>query len=422
MANLVDLWHIRDKTTGKVMGRSARFGKGSQWQVTWSTYPNGKRERHRKAFTSPIEAARFRLARAEEEQDARAGRRSPNAREPHRITFKEVCDQFADDPIASRKAEVGRGTIPTVKGHMRWIGEHFGTTTLVTVANDQSLVRGFIAALRAENVGTDAKPKTRSDATVNRYLTTLGALYSYPYRWGWTTARLTAPDLPKFAEPVRKRGLVSLTAEQIDAVADNVPSKYRMLYRMLGKTGVRLSEARGLPRDCIDLDAARIYVWWQAHDDGTLEDLKNSENPLAYRMVPIRFEPLIDELREHLAATEHLAALRPDLNLVFPSERGTPLSSSNLHRRAWQKGRAGAGLPPQVDQHHFRRSYGSLLYADLQDIALVAELMGDDEQTVLRYYVTKLSDGEARTNAALNRIFGEQDVAPDATMLPPLIL
>lgn len=430
MASIEDRWKERTQDE-RGIDQFFRNQRGARYRVIWRERDaTGKLRKKTKPFHRLADAREYRDKVNVQEQRNRAGL-ATHAREPHTITFAEVVDQWTATPVGTRRESPRKGTTDSVRGHMKRIKDHFGYTTLDSVRADRSKVRAFVAALKAENIGTADTPKFRQDNTINKYLATLGACYSMPYEFGWTTERLPKPELPKTR--IRPRKLPALTVDQINAVADAVPARYRMFYKLAAVTGLRISELRGLRREHLKLDDAVLEVRWQANKNGDQLTALKVDEDRAYRDVPIALPTLIRELRAHLRDTEVLAAKRPDLDLVFPNENGRPYDIGNLNKRAWIPARATVGIDSRVTFHHYRRSYGSHLFGKLGDITLVAKLMGDTEEVVVKHYMVERPEAANRVNDALRELFEPTkpkkpkrvrttNRSKRPTPLPPLIL
>jgi integrase/recombinase XerD len=233
-------------------------------------------------------------------------------------------------------------------------------------------LEGWLAGLRADGL---------SPATLARRLAAVRSYYRHQVLLGARSdnpaAELRPPrrtrSLPRTLSPAESERL-------IDAAAGVTPRamRDRALVELLYGAGLRVSEAVGLPRGAVDLEARLVRVVGKGEKE---------------RIVPLG-RPAADALRRYLAlGRPHLDRRhRPDL---FLNARGGPLTRAGaflILRRLAEK----AGLEPgRVHPHLLRHSFATHLLEGGADLRSVQEMLGHaDLSTTERY--THVSDRRRR--------------------------
>lgn len=176
-----------------------------------------------------------------------------------------------------------------------------------------------------------------------------------------------------------------LTADQVDAIASEVPERDRALVYFLAYTGLRMGEATALRVRSLDLVRRSVLVTENSPEVGgrKLEAMKTKTKSV--RSVSIS-EPLAVELAGHL---ERCGVRVPDGSLephayVFSSERGGQVRQNNWRVRVFQAaclragvvrvGRDGSSQPPRV--HDLRHTAASLAAKAGYSLHEVKEMLG----------------------------------------------
>lgn len=147
-----------------------------------------------------------------------------------------------------------------------------------------------------------------------------------------------------------------LTASQVDELAASVPSRYETLIYVLAYGGLRWAEAVGLRVGRVNLLRRRLEI------AETLSEVKGQLHPVppkSWESRTIAIPPFVaDSLGAHIG---RFADSDPE-SLMFTTNGGTPLRSSNFRRWVW--------LPAieEVDEaglrvHDLRHTCASLLIA-----------------------------------------------------------
>ncbi|MFP5254868.1 MAG: tyrosine-type recombinase/integrase [Acidimicrobiia bacterium] len=183
--------------------------------------------------------------------------------------------------------------------------------------------------------------------------------------------------------------------------------------------GLRPGELCGLRWEDIDLDAGVLCVNQarkRTTDDVGRETLvlgppKTSKS----RRALVLPQPVLAALREHagLQQRERRAAGErwQDLDLVFATKVGTPMSPSNL-RRDLARLTITAGLG-RWSPNELRHSAASLLSASAVPLEQIADVLGHtDTRMLLKHYRHPISRTIDAAAAPMERMFGDQEVEP----------
>ena len=105
----------------------------------------------------------------------------------------------------------------------------------------------------------------------------------------------------------------------------------------------------------------------------------------AIRVVPLA-PSVVEALRVHIRQ-------RPanELDLLFPTESGTPIMPSNFYRRVWAPAVLASGIERHITMHDLRRTYGSMTARHGRSAAYLQATMGHSnartEPDVLRRHL-----------------------------------
>jgi integrase len=176
----------------------------------------------------------------------------------------------------------------------------------------------------------------------------------------------------------------ALTRAELAAFLAELPDDWRLCFRFLAATGLRISELVGLRWQDVcwhPEGGAHLAVRWQDHK-GELVELKSERSR--------RTVPLAPGMAAELWA---LGADRPGDERVFTAPHGGPLQRHNLHNRVLAPARERAGLG-WASFHTFRHTSASLAFDAGRNVAQVAALLGHtDPSLTLRTYVHLLDEG-----------------------------
>lgn len=177
----------------------------------------------------------------------------------------------------------------------------------------------------------------------------------------------------------------AFTREQLAILLAVVHPRYRLLFRFMAVTGVRVSEAIAIQWQHLALDGSSPHVKvWRAIVRGRVQPPKSKHGR---RDVPLD-HALVSELRRHRADTEWPG----DEDLVFPTLAGTPFEPRNLRRRALAPAAQEAGAR-WAGFHTFRHTCASMLFERGANAKQVQRWLGHHSAAfTLDTYIHLLSD------------------------------
>ena len=315
--------------------------KGTTWRVVYREPDGRQRARH---FPTKAEAERF---RAEVTTDLHRGvYRDPDA---GNVSFEAVFNAWLD----GRRVDLAPST---------WaLYESVGITHVAGEFAEQR-IGGHSGCRRADvdrrprQGGTRPQPDRDGAAGHARGLRAGRGRWPDPVEPGrWIEA------LPRPEHVPDRRVLVP---EEVEAIADAIDPRYRVLVLIGGYCGLRLGEALGLRWKRIDILTRTIMVAEQL-DRMTLQ-LAPLKTRASRRVVPM---PAF--IADELAAIAP-APVDPEA-LVFTTEAGGPIRDGNFRRRIWAPALEAAGLAPAKfhDLRHHCAGFAISLGAHPKEIAVM---------------------------------------------------
>ncbi|HVC77484.1 MAG TPA: site-specific integrase [Candidatus Micrarchaeaceae archaeon] len=246
-----------------------------------------------------------------------------------------------------------------------------------------SLGRVRLAKLTPQHVQSLVTQKVRegrlSPRTIQYMHSVLRAALNQAVRWRMVHYNAAAMvSTPR----VTQREVLALTPEEARRLLDAARGdRLEALYSVALALGLRQGEALGLMLSDLDLEVGTLRVRRASqripHQGTQLVETKTERSRRTLVMPRI----VISALRSHRArqALERLAAGEKwvDLDLVFPSERGTLADGPNVTHR-FHKLLKRADLPP-MRFHDLRHACASLLLVQSVDPRVVMETLGHSQ-------------------------------------------
>ncbi len=186
----------------------------------------------------------------------------------------------------------------------------------------------------------------------------------------------------------------ALTRAELAAVLAVIRPEWRVLFRLLAATGLRVSEALALDEQHLRLDGSRPVVKVRRAVDKHGRTMNRPKSEHGVRDVPLP-HALVLELRAHLARRPEPpadAAARYG-RLVFPSSLGTPMGQGNLRRRVLAPAAEEADVA-WAGFHAFRHAYASMQLEAGTNLKRLSRLLGHHKPSfTLDVYTHLLDDG-----------------------------
>lgn len=327
MAWVEDRWHVGK---GRERRRSARFGKGARYRVGEKV--GGKVILHG-TFHEQDDADRVRL---EVERASQLGL-PPGITPDRNMTLGWVLDSFRDEPVkVSRPSQnPSSGTVTTYLTNGANIVDILGAELRLS-----ELTR--LARMKLPQLTAELSKRGYQPATVNAHLKLVRTFYAMAAHYGQHPTELPTPNITPYTLDVPKLELRAFTPGDIEALLLAAPDRFRVFLMLAIFTGMRVSEIRGLRRPDVRLQQREVRVRRQGGKTSTsFVDLKTRD--MGRRVIPLP-QRVVAALGAHLEDTAPLRALRTDLDLVFPTERGTIFQQANLTNREWTDTRRAAAL------------------------------------------------------------------------------
>lgn len=277
-----------------------------------------------------------------------------------------------------------------------------------------------LASLRTADIDAlihDLEAEGRAPGTVRNVIVPLRKMLADAVRQGLLIANPASnADLPPAQDFIGQE----IRPEHADAIRDALtelakPDPLRAgepdlffahLFDVALATGLRLGELRAL-RWC-DVDFERSLIRVELAYSG--RTLKRPKTDAGIRPIPL-FPSAEAALRE-VAARAFARGRFADDQLVFPTERGTPLDGSNFNHAVWSRALRRAGLGEWIVDgngkrrwrnryrfHDLRHTAVSRLVAEGADVKLVQAVAGHSKSSLTLDRYTHLTDDRVREAA-----------------------
>ncbi len=240
-----------------------------------------------------------------------------------------------------------------------------------------------------------------------------GLISRNPCRAG--SVKLPAPD---------RRRVVPWPAEQVAAVAAELPDRYAALAVAGAGLGLRQGELFGLAVGDVDFLRGVVHVCRQVKIVGNRQAFALPKGG-RQRDVPLA-ETVALRLAAHLQAWPPVEVTLPwspsgqpeTARLVFSTRERTALHRGFVNRHVWKPALVAAEVTASRDNgmHALRHHYASVLLEDGVSVKALAEYLGHaDPGFTLRVYAHVMPASEDRARAAVDRaLAGSPDVAREA--------
>ncbi len=148
------------------------------------------------------------------------------------------------------------------------------------------------------------------------------------------------------------------TTDEVAAIINNAPARFKTLLMVVAFTGLRASELRGLRWCDVDLDGKRLHVRQRADRWSSIDRPKSGAGE---RVIPFG-STVAKALRQHKLASK----FSRDKDLVFGTIHGNVFEHSNLVKQSMVAASEAAGLP-YSGFHALRHFYASWCINRVED-------------------------------------------------------
>lgn len=177
--------------------------------------------------------------------------------------------------------------------------------------------------------------------------------------------------------PKHKKEINPLTPDQAKAFLDAArKDRFYALYVVAVQYGLRQGELLGLKWSDLDLDAGTLQVQRTQSESGVGRIEERPKNGKGRRIE--LSQSVCEVLRGHRKAQieeRREARSYDDYGLVFATERGTPVNSSNLTTRSFKPILKKAGLP-DIRFHDLRHTCATIRFLKGQHPKRVSDILG----------------------------------------------
>jgi integrase len=275
-------------------------------------------------------------------------------RRQSRVTFAEYAAQWLD----TYNGRTRRGVRPaTLRDYRRVIEDHavpfFGRKRLAEI--EPRDVKAYLVKMAARTVpgGQGAPARPVSAGTVRLALAPIRALFATALEEGLIRMNPTVGVRVPRPEVIEEDGeqVKALTEQELRALLDGLPPQWRLLHEFLAHTGLRIGEALALQWKHVDFGKRRVLVrrrWYRG-------EFAPPKSRYGRRAVP-----LTAGMAQSLWELSKAAAGDQDA-LVFPSQTGGLLNSSNLFGRVLKPTAKRAGVP-WAGFHTLRHTCATMLF------------------------------------------------------------
>jgi len=292
--------------------------------------------------------------------------------ESRRHTLADLVDRYQAEVLVEKSQEKRRDQ----DRHLKWWKEELGDYTLADVTPAIIVEKRSLLAK-----GTTIRKKRRGPGTVNRYLTSLGHVFSIAVKeWGW----LEANPMRKVRKLKEPRGRVRILSDEERTSLLRVcrMSEDRRLYPLVVlalSTGARRGELESLRWRDVNLK----------NGSAVLHNTKNDER----RSLPLAGHAL--EEMKHLGKVRRL-----DSDYVFANAEGRAL----FPRKAWERAVVEAKLR-DFHFHDLRHTAASYLAMSGATLAEIAEILGHKTLAMVKRYSHLTEQHTSEVVARMNQKF-----------------
>jgi len=186
------------------------------------------------------------------------------------------------------------------------------------------------------------------------------------------------------------------TVDQVAAIAERVPARYRALVLVAAFGGLRWGELAGLRRKRVDLERGTVAE--QLLEVNGAFSVGPPKSAAGRRTVTLP-AVVVEALAEHLARY----TAKSSEAYVFLSSQGRHLRRSNFNRRVWQPATRAAGIEG-LRVHDLRHTAGTLATAAGGSLLEVMDRLGHSTTVAAVRYQRVMADRDAAIARELNRL------------------
>lgn len=386
--------------------RSADYGKGKRWRVSWiEVQADGTCRRRRESFSLQEDAEKRRTELADDYYSGRYVNKDDRERTFGQAAYEwRLSQQSVRPSTALNYDNVLRMYVLPKWEHVR-LSEisSIGISEWVSELKNGTAVHSFKKHARKN----PAKPKPKY---LNQIVNVcFGGVIRYAIHHRWIQRDPMQEIHVSRRDPDgEERRKVVLSHEEIEELAQAayklpILGAYKRnrcdfvsatLIRFMAYVGTRPNETFALHVGDVDVESKRVRI------NKTIREYDMSEGPT--KNGKIRNVPIPSFLIEDI---QSLMLGRSEDEYLFTNSRGGVINLHNWRNRVFNKAVEGAGLGDVrgLRPHSLRHTFVTLCIAENVDPSTIAQYVGDDLQTVLREYAGYFPDALDHAASALEQ-------------------
>ena len=301
------------------------------------------------------------------------------------------------DAISTHRASAKRGvTLGTFRDE--WIASlHREDATLADYTTSINRAEDILGAIPLRDIGEremdilvqDLVAADYAPRTVRKTVKNVRALLKAAQRLGHVREVPSPASMPR----VDEKDIKPLTRKQVEAIIAKAPEYWRPLFVLAATSGMRRGELLALSWDNLDLDNATVKV----EASMRYSEIVKPKTRAGRRTIHLPPQT-VEALRHHTAP--------PSADgLVFPSQDGTRMNTSNFSKRVAAKVFEDAKVDGSM--HMLRHTYASVLIRAGCSAKVVQTMMGhEDITTTLNTYGHLFPDEWDKAAGAIDEWLG----------------
>ena len=366
-----------------------------RWQTGW-LFKRGRK--------SPVWVGRFRED-AVAEDGSRLRRQCSIVLGPVRALPRRQAQRLLSERLAAINQGRHKPELMVEFGRFvveRWEPNILPTLRFSTARNYRHLVRRhllpFFERIRLSEVGPAdvqmflaEKSKRFAPKSVLSLRSLLSKIFGTAQRWGYLQANPAhGAQVPALID-TRER--LALTPQQVLALLGELGEPYRTMVLLAVLSGLRRGEVFGLRWKCVDFVDGSILVAESSYEGHSAPPKTRAS----------RRKVFVDGVVQEVLARLRPRNTQPD-DLVFHTERGTPLNPNNVRNRVLHPACERAGIP-HIGWRNFRYTYSTWAEPTGESLkALQAQLGHTDSRLTLSVYTQPMPEAQRRLASKVARV------------------
>jgi integrase len=292
------------------------------------------------------------------------------------LTFKgadTLLEEFLVDWLKTVSSSRSKGTYTLYSWNVKKrITPYIGNIKLMSLKPDR--VQSFYHHLQAEGFSNHA---------VHVAHKTLRVALNHAINLGLITRNPCSGTTPPKPEQTEMKFYDDNQVRKLLDTAKAIGDRFFPLYYLAIHTGMRQAELIGLKWEDVDWERSTIHVKRQVrHFTGDSYIFTKPKSKSGTRTI-ILGKQALDLLGNHKNAQQKKVSVSnhwENLNLIFPSNVGTPVTASNI-RRAYKKLLTASGLP-KIRFHDLRHTAASLMLNHGIPVLIASKRLGHSKPSV----------------------------------------